>query len=129
MSTCRALGRPRPRRTKHPERWAVRLTDYNRSVLVDMLGMLTRHVGVLERQTPVSRRHLRLTRLSRSIIKTLLDHNPHEFVLDPDDFVRRSVLLYLDETCWGLILQKRSDEAAFEEARARSRGQSYYVQQ
>ena len=100
----------------------MRLTDYNRSVLVDMLDMLNDHVFLLEGETPVRRRHLRLTRLSRSIVKTLLEQNPREFVLDPDDFIRRSVLLYLDETCWALILKKRNDEAAFAAARDRSMG-------
>jgi hypothetical protein len=108
----------------------VRLTDFNRSVLVDMLTMLSDHVRTLEHESPMRRRHLRLLRLSRSLIKTLLENNPHEFVLDPDDFVRRSVLLYLDETCWALILKRRSDEAAFQEELARSRGRgAYYVQQ
>jgi len=62
------------------------------------------------RHNPQKRRHSAAVKQSIAMLRNLLEHNPHELVLDPDDFVRRSIMLYLDETCWGLLLRSSQQQ-------------------
>ena len=102
--SCRTLARPRPRRHKRPDRWSVQVNEQNRPILQSMLTLLTRLRGVYEHD-PARRKHLHAVNESILLLQSLLEHNPRELVLDPDDFAKRSIMLYLDETCWGLLLQ------------------------
>lgn len=104
MSRSCALDRPRPRRTKHPERWGIQVNEQNRAILQRMIHLLEIMQDVYAHD-PNRSKHREAVRQSLAMLRTVLDSNPHELVLDPDDFVRRSIMLYLDETCWGLILQ------------------------
>jgi hypothetical protein len=54
---------------------------------------------------PDRQKHLVAIRFSILLLQQLLDTNPRELMFDPDDFVKRSIMLYLDETCWALILR------------------------
>ena len=54
---------------------------------------------------PERQKHLVAVRYSLTLLRQLLETNPRELMLDPDDFVKRSIMLYLDETCWGLVLR------------------------
>ena len=100
----RALDRPRPRRTKPPERWPVQISETNRPILVQMLALLG-HLEDAYAADEDKRKHLRAVRQSLALLRSLLENNPRELVLEPEDFVRRSIMLYLDETCWGLLLR------------------------
>jgi hypothetical protein len=102
-----ALGRPRPRRTKQPERWGIEINEQNRPVLADILEMLWR-CSDRYRADPAKHRQLRLINQSITLLTSLLDTNARQIVIDPDDFVERSVMLFLDETCLGLILRYRN---------------------
>ncbi len=73
-----------------------------------MLAMLERLQDVYDGDFD-RRRHLEAVHQSIALLRSILDTNPRELVLDPDDFVKRSILLYLDETCWGLILRWTPD--------------------
>jgi len=109
----RALDRPRPRRSKHPERWSVEINEQNRPVLIQMIALLARMRDIYQ-EDPAKQKHLEAVTQSLRLLRTLIDTNPKVLVLDPDDFVQRSIMLYLDETCWGLIL-KWMEQKAFEQ--------------
>ena len=80
------------------------VNEQNQPVILHMHAMLVQLQGSYQGD-PTRRKHLHAVKQSIALLSNLLEHNPRELVLDPDDFVQRSIMLYLDETCWGLILR------------------------
>lgn len=69
-----------------------------------MLALLNRMNDVWA-DDPDRQKHLVAVRYSIMLLRQLLDTNPRELMFAHDDFVKRSIMLYLDETCWGLIMR------------------------
>lgn len=100
-----ALSHPRPnaKRQKKPQKWVIQIDTRNRPAIQVTLQQLDTYAELLEGEDEPRPKHMHVVGLARSLLRGLLQYNPREIVLDPDDFVRRSVLVYLDDHCWALL--------------------------
>jgi hypothetical protein len=135
LSSSTAVGRPRGPRAKKPEVLLIEINEENRAVLRQMLAMLQERLLTSEREIPRRPRHIHLTRIARNVVETLLTQNPQKLLIDPDDFARRGVIFFLDDSCWAWIQKEKAQRAyALELERQRYKyyrrpppGQQYYA--
>ena len=102
----------------------VEVNERNGSILRQMLTMLKERLRKYEEEIPRRPRHIRLTRIARNVVESLLTQNPKKLLIDPGDVARRGVIFFLDDSCWAWI-KKEEAQRAFALERERQRYKYY----